>query len=37
MILGRFGHPWFVRDALRAGVTGFALKAERLLDLIAAP
>jgi two-component system, NarL family, response regulator NreC len=36
MILGRLGHPLFVRDALRAGITGFALKREPLQDLIGA-
>jgi DNA-binding NarL/FixJ family response regulator len=36
MILGRLGHPLFVRDALRAGITGFALKREPLQDVIAA-
>jgi DNA-binding NarL/FixJ family response regulator len=36
MILGRLGHPLFVRDALRAGIAGFALKREPLQDLIGA-
>ena len=36
MILGRLGHPLFVRDALRAGIAGFALKREPLADLIGA-
>ena len=36
MILGRLGHPLFVRDAIRAGVTGFALKREPLESLIGA-
>ena len=36
MILGRLGHPLFVRDALRAGIMGFALKREPLQDLIGA-
>ena len=36
MILGRLGHPLFVRDAMRSGVSGFALKKEPLADLIQA-
>lgn len=34
MILGRLGHPLFVRDALRAGVLGFALKRRPLAEII---
>jgi two-component system, NarL family, response regulator FusR len=34
MILGRLGHPLFVRDALRAGIAGFALKRQPLEELI---
>ena len=36
LILGRIAHPLFVRDGLRAGVGGFALKHEPLADVIAA-
>jgi DNA-binding NarL/FixJ family response regulator len=36
MILARIGHPLFVRDALRAGVGGYALKRAPLQDLCAA-
>lgn len=36
LILGRLTHPLFVRDGLRAGVGGFALKHEPLEDVIAA-
>ena len=36
MILGRLGHPLFVRDAMRSGITGFALKKEPLADIIQA-
>ncbi len=35
MMLGRIGHPLIVRDALRAGVGGFALKAEPLAEILA--
>jgi DNA-binding NarL/FixJ family response regulator len=33
MVLTRLGHPLFVRDALRAGILGFALKRESLQSL----
>jgi DNA-binding NarL/FixJ family response regulator len=36
LILGRIGHPLFVRDALRLGVQGFALKREPLANIIEA-
>ena len=34
LILGRLGHPVFVRDALAAGVAGFALKRQPLAELL---
>jgi DNA-binding NarL/FixJ family response regulator len=34
IILGRMSHPLFVRDALRSGVGGFALKQEPLATII---
>jgi two-component system, NarL family, response regulator NreC len=36
MVLTRVAHPMFLRDALRAGVKGFALKREPLHDLTVA-
>ena len=36
LILGRLGHPLFVRDAMRSGIAGFALKKEPLTDIIQA-
>jgi two-component system nitrate/nitrite response regulator NarL len=36
MILGRVGHPLFVRDAIRLGVRGYVLKRDALDDIIAA-
>jgi two-component system nitrate/nitrite response regulator NarL len=36
LMLGRFPHPLFVRDAFKAGVRGYALKNEPLNQLIAA-
>jgi len=36
LILGRIGHPLFVRDAIRLGVGGFALKREPLPTIIEA-
>jgi DNA-binding NarL/FixJ family response regulator len=36
MVLSRASHPVFVRDALRSGVRGFALKKQPLSDVLAA-
>jgi DNA-binding NarL/FixJ family response regulator len=36
MILGRIGHPLFVRDAMRLGVRGYVLKREPLEEIVAA-
>ena len=36
LMLGRFPHPLFVRDAFKAGIRGYALKSEPLAQLILA-
>ncbi|HEY0715471.1 MAG TPA: response regulator transcription factor [Polyangia bacterium] len=36
LILGRMAHPMFIRDALRSGIGGFALKQESLATIFEA-